>query len=113
MTDPLGLAGSCLPQQGSFAIIDYTGFLPDGRVFDTTEKKGGKPLAFKLGEKQVITGIEAVVARMRPGEEVQALIPADMAYGDKGVCTDDGCLIKPGTNLKYFIRLNRIAASAG
>ena len=113
-TDPTGLAGSCEPKMGSFCIIDYTGFLPSGEVFDTTEKKGGKPLAFRLGDKQVIIGIEQVVSQMLPGEEVQALIPADLAYGEKGVCTENGeCLIKPGSNLKYFIRLNRVAQAAG
>ena len=33
-----------------------------GEVFDSTEKKGGKPLAFRLGDKQVIVGIEQVVS---------------------------------------------------
>lgn len=109
-TDPTGLAGSCLPQEGSLAIIDYTGFLPSGDVFDTTEKKGGKPLVFKIGGNQVITGLEDVVKLMLPGEEVQALIPAKIAYGERGVCTDSGeCLIPPNTDLKYFIRLVRIA----
>mmetsp|Transcript_8883 Transcript_8883/g.26687 ORF Transcript_8883/g.26687 Transcript_8883/m.26687 type:complete len:188 (+) Transcript_8883:160-723(+) len=112
--DALGVLGSCAPKMGSFCIIDFTGFLPDGQVFDSTEKKGGKPLAFKLGEKQVIVGIEQVVSQMTPGEEVQALIPAALAYGEKGVCTEAGeCLIKPNTNLKYFIRLNRVATAAG
>ena len=104
----------CYPRPESYITIDYTGFLPNGQVFDSTEKKGGKPLSFRLGERQVVPGIEQVVAQMKPGEEVQALLPASLAYGDKGVCTDDGeCLIKPGTNLKYFIRLNRVAAAAG
>ena len=51
--DPTGLAGSCRPVEGSFCIIDYTGFLPSGAVFDSTESKGRKPLAFRLGEMQV------------------------------------------------------------
>ena len=98
----------------SYITIDYTGFLPTGETFDSTEKKGGKPLSFRLGDKQIIPGIEEVVAKMKPGEEVQAFVPAALAYGDKGVCTDGGeCLIKPGTNLKYFIRLVRVAAAAG
>ena len=114
LIDPSGALGSCYPAPESYITIDYTGFLPNGQVFDSTEKKGGKPLSFRLGERQVVPGIEEVVARMKPGEEVQALLPAALAYGDKGVCTDDGeCLIKPGTNLKYFIRLNRVAAAAG
>ncbi|KAG8463693.1 hypothetical protein KFE25_003966 [Diacronema lutheri] len=108
--DPTGLAGSCYPQEGGFAIVDYTGFLPSGQVFDTTEKKGGKPLVFKIGAKQVIAGIEAITLQMLPGEEVQALIPAALAYGERGVCTADGdCLIPPNTNLKYFLRLKKVA----
>ena len=51
---------------------------------------------------------------MLPGEEVQALVPAAMAYGDRGVCTtndagEEQCLIPKDTNLKYFVRLLRIA----
>ena len=67
------------------------------QVFDSTEKKGGKPLAFQLGSRQVISGIEEVVEYMKPGQEVQAFIPSNLAYGSKGVCTEDGeCLIPPG-----------------
>jgi FKBP-type peptidyl-prolyl cis-trans isomerase len=114
LIDPSGALGSCYPKQESYITIDYTGFLPTGETFDSTEKKGGKPLSFRLGDKQIIPGIEEVVAKMKPGEEVQAFVPAALAYGDKGVCTDGGeCLIKPGTNLKYFIRLVRVAAAAG
>ncbi|KAJ1449387.1 hypothetical protein M885DRAFT_489544, partial [Pelagophyceae sp. CCMP2097] len=113
VADPTGLAGSCYTKEGSFCVIDYTAFLPDGKIFDSTESKGRKPLAFKLGEKQVIVGLEQVVSQMQAGEEVQALIPMGLAYGAKGVCTDDGCLIPPNTELKYFVRLIRTAASAG
>jgi FKBP-type peptidyl-prolyl cis-trans isomerase len=114
LIDPSGALGSCYPAPESYVTIDFTGFLPNGQVFDSTEKKGGKPLSFRAGERQVVPGIEQVVAQMKPGEEVQALLPAKLAYGDKGVCTDDGeCLIKPGTDLKYFIRLIRVAAAAG
>ncbi|KAJ1625972.1 hypothetical protein T492DRAFT_879224 [Pavlovales sp. CCMP2436] len=87
-----------------------TGFLPSGEVFDTTEKKGGKPLVFKLGSNQVIVGIEDCVNQMLPGEEIQALVPSALAYGEKGVLTGSGeYLISPNTNLKYFIRLKKVA----
>mmetsp|Transcript_15219 Transcript_15219/g.40136 ORF Transcript_15219/g.40136 Transcript_15219/m.40136 type:complete len:266 (-) Transcript_15219:154-951(-) len=82
--DFTGLLGSCEPRTGSICIIDYTGFLPNGQVFDSTEKKGGKPLAFKLGSKQVIVGLEQVVSQMLPGEEVQALIPSALVSGGWG-----------------------------
>ena len=54
-------------------------------------------MAFQLGSRQVISGIEEVVEYMKPGQEVQAFIPSKLAYGSKGVCTEDGeCLIPPG-----------------
>lgn len=113
LSDPLGKLGTCLPEPGSFAVVDFTGFLPSGEVFDTTEKKGGKALVFKIGANQVIPGLDDLVQSMLPGEEVQALIPADLAYGDKGVCTENGeCLIPPKTALKYFVRFKRLASNA-
>lgn len=63
-----------------------------------------------LARPQVIQGLEDVVLEMLPGQEVQALIPAALAYGVKGVCAENGeCLIPSNTNLKYFIRLKKIA----
>ncbi len=53
LADFEGKLGSCFPAPGKYAILDYTAFLPTGEVFDTTEKKGGKPLAFRIGENQV------------------------------------------------------------
>ena len=72
------------------------------------------PRARPLSLPQVIRGLEEIVANMLPGEEVQAFVPAAMAYGDRGVCTtndagEEQCLIPKNTNLKYFVRLLRIA----
>lgn len=49
------------PNNGDFIIMDYTGFLNDGTVFDSTETKGRKPLSFRYGKKQMIPGIESVL----------------------------------------------------
>jgi FKBP-type peptidyl-prolyl cis-trans isomerase len=110
LTDFTGKLGSCFPAPEKFVIIDYTAVLPSGQVFDTTEKKGGKPLAFRMGNRQVIPGLEEVLLYMKPGAEVVALIPATLAYGDKGVaCNDTGeCLVPPGSNLKFYLKLIRV-----
>ena len=58
--------------------------------------------------------MEQLVSQMTTGEEVQALVPSALAFGEKGVCTDDKeCLVPPNTDLKYFVRLIRVAAAAG
>jgi FKBP-type peptidyl-prolyl cis-trans isomerase len=114
VSDFTGKLGTCYPADEKYVVIDYTAFLPSGEVFDTTEKKGGKPLAFRMGSKQTIPGVEEVIKYMTTGEEVQALIPARLAYGDKGVCTEAGeCLVPPGTNLKYYIKLLKVTPAAG
>ena len=35
------------PAEGDYVVINYTGFLSNGTVFDTTEAKGRKPLTFR------------------------------------------------------------------
>lgn len=100
------------PGDGDFVVISYTGFLPGGKAFDTTEGKGKKPLSFRMGMKQIIPGIEEVLRQMRPGGEVTCTIPSKLAYGAKGVCIEgQGCLIEPNTDLNYVIKLKAVALS--
>mmetsp|Transcript_38 Transcript_38/g.51 ORF Transcript_38/g.51 Transcript_38/m.51 type:complete len:186 (+) Transcript_38:60-617(+) len=97
------------PQKGDIVGIDYTGYLANGQIFDATHA-GGKQnaLLFKLGTGSVIPGLDEMVSQMVVGQKVQAIIPPSLAYGDKGVCLDDGeCLIKPGSTLVYDILLKK------
>lgn len=44
------------------------------------------------------------------GAEVQMVVPANMAFGDKGICIDNGdCLVKPGVDVRYDLQLKRVA----
>ncbi|CAM9174117.1 unnamed protein product [Pylaiella littoralis] len=97
-------------RDGDFCVVDFTGFLPDGSVFDASNAPGRKPIAFKLGARQVIKGWEEVLRLMNAGAEVQMVVPADMAFGDKGICIDNGeCLVKPGMEVRYDLQLKRVA----
>ena len=99
------------PNNGDFIIMSYTAYLSDGTIFDDREKKGGKPVSFKYGEKQMIQGIEDVLETMQPGGERTCTIPAELAYGKKGVCFKSGeCLVPPNETLKYFIKLKSVGA---
>lgn len=65
--------------KGDTVKVHYTGKLADGTVFDSSE--GRDPLEFKLGQQQIIPGVEAAVEGMSPGESTTAEIAADEAYG--------------------------------
>ena len=64
--------------------VEYTGWLQDGKQFDTSVGKG-KPFEFSLGSGQVIKGWEEGLAGMKPGERRQLVIPANLAYGGRQV----------------------------
>lgn len=68
-------------KNGDTVAIHYTGKLPDGTPFDSSE--GREPLEFKLGEGQVINGFEQAVEGMAQGESKTFEVAADEAYGPR------------------------------
>ena len=63
-------------------------------------------LGFELGGSAVIKGINDMVKEMGVGQKVQAIIPPELAFGDKGICIENGeCLVKPKSTLVYDIYL--------
>ncbi len=65
--------------KGDTVKVHYTGKLADGSVFDTSRERD--PLQIKLGENQVIPGLENAVIGMETGKKKTAVIMADDAYG--------------------------------
>lgn len=94
--------------KGDKVLVHYTGRLADGKVFDTSEK--GKPLKFNAGTGKVIKGWDEMLLLMRVGDEVEVIIPANLAYGDRGVPDRDGegFLIPPGATLFFKMRLMKV-----
>lgn len=99
------------PVKGDIVAVEYTGYLTNGQIFDATHGDGKRnALMFELGGNAVIEGINDIVQEMGVGEKVQAIIPADRAFGEKGVCLENGeCLIPPKSTLVYDIFLKRSA----
>ncbi|HKM85997.1 MAG TPA: FKBP-type peptidyl-prolyl cis-trans isomerase [Terriglobales bacterium] len=70
-------------QSGQHVKVDYTGWLTNGKQFDSSVGTG-KPFGFMLGAGQVIKGWDEGVAGMKVGGKRQLRIPPDLAYGAKG-----------------------------
>ena len=70
-------------QSGQHVKVDYTGWLTNGKKFDSSVGTG-KPFDFMLGASQVIKGWDEGVAGMKVGGKRQLRIPPDLAYGAKG-----------------------------
>mmetsp|Transcript_15269 Transcript_15269/g.21592 ORF Transcript_15269/g.21592 Transcript_15269/m.21592 type:complete len:192 (-) Transcript_15269:2893-3468(-) len=97
------------PQKNDIVAVEYTGYLVDGKIFDATHAEGkGNALLWQLGTEAVIPGLNDVVSQMVVGQKVQAIIPPNMAFGDKGICIEGGeCLVKPGSTLVYDVFLKK------
>jgi FKBP-type peptidyl-prolyl cis-trans isomerase FklB len=65
--------------------VKYTGRLIDGTVFDSTDKRGGTPARFKVG--QVIRGWTEALQMMKKGSKWEIYIPSDLAYGERATGT--------------------------
>lgn len=61
--------------------MHYTGFLTDGKIFDSSVEKG-KPLPFPIGRKAVIPGWEEIALLMHKGDKFKVIVPPALGYGD-------------------------------
>lgn len=68
---------------GLTAAVNYTGYLTDGKMFDTSVGKG-KPFSFVVGSGGAIKGMEEGVVGMKVGGKRRLIIPSDLGYGDGG-----------------------------
>lgn len=69
--------GSQHPAAQSRVTVNYTGWTPDGKMFDSSSQHGG-PLTFPLD--QVIRGWTEGVQLMVAGEKRRFWIPGELAY---------------------------------
>ncbi|SEM54635.1 FKBP-type peptidyl-prolyl cis-trans isomerase [Streptacidiphilus jiangxiensis] len=86
---------------GDMVKVHYVGVaFSSGEEFDASWNRG-TPLQFKLGVGQVIAGWDQGVKGMKVGGRRELIIPAHLAYGDRGA----GSAIAPGETLIFVCDL--------
>lgn len=85
------------PAASDIALINYTGRLEDGTVFDSNE--GGQPVPLPVSGS--IPGFAEGLQQMSKGATYRLRIPPDLAYGASGVPG----VIPPDSTLEFDVTL--------
>lgn len=88
-----------MPDDGDTVEYNYRGTLVNGKEFGSTHRSG-KPLVAKVRDAAVM-GLFEALKLMPPGSRWEVVIPAHLAYGEKGNGKDIG----PGQVLIYEVEL--------
>ena len=91
-----------MPQDTSTVIVNYEGKTIDGKVFDSSYKRG-EPITLKAN--QVIKGWTDALVHMPAGSVWEVYIPQNLAYGDR----EQG-QIKPFSALIFKIELVKVGS---
>ena len=101
------------PRKGDKCTIHYEAYTEEGMYnndnptpFDSSRKRG-KVFSFRLGEEQVIEGLDVAVSKMSLGEEVEATIPFPYAYGVAGYPP----IVPPRATLIFRVELIQFSSS--
>lgn len=76
-------SGSAEVEIGDTISVHYTGFLTDGRKFDSSYDRK-TPFTLEIGKGQVIKGFEQGVQKMKLGGKRKIFIPDSLGYGPSG-----------------------------
>lgn len=88
------------PQPGKMVTVHYTGWLTDGRKFDSSVDRN-EPFVFRIGAGEVIPGWDEGVMTMKIGGKRKLIVPAALGYGAAGA----GGVIPPNATLVFEVIL--------
>lgn len=85
--------------KGALITTQYTGWLEDGTVFDSSYNRG-QPFQCVIGSRRVIAGWDQGLMGMKVGGKRKLLVPAHLGYGERQIGK-----IPPNSNLIFEIEL--------
>lgn len=96
-------AGTVNPSTGKQVKIRYTGYLPDGRVFDKVASD--TVYKFRVGYQAVINGLDDGIRLMTKGGKAKMVIPYYKGYGFNGLTYRGQVLIPYFSTLIFDVEL--------
>ncbi|MCF6130048.1 peptidylprolyl isomerase [Flavobacterium sp. AS60] len=107
------------PKEGETVAIEYSGFLEDGTLFDTSSpnvakefgkfdeqramQNGYSALPYVIGSNRMIPGFIEGLSKLKRGEKAVFFIPFNLGYGEQGA----GNVIPPNANLIFEVELKK------
>lgn len=89
---------------GKKVTVHYTGWLTNGKKFDSSLDRGQPFVVQPLGNAPVIKGWNEGLVGMKVGGKRQLRIPPELGYGDRGA----GNVIPPNATLIFDIELLKV-----
>jgi FKBP-type peptidyl-prolyl cis-trans isomerase len=94
------LGSGPVPTKGQTVQAHYHGTLADGKVFDSSYKRGA-PFEFQVGRGQVIAGWDEAFGMFAVGTKAILVLPYQLAYGEGGYPGS----IPPKATLRFDVEL--------
>lgn len=107
------------PKNGETVSIEYSGFLEDGTLFDTSDpavakqfgvfderremEHGYSALPYVMGSNRMIPGFVEGLSKLKIGEKAIFFIPFNLGYGEQGA----GNVIPPNANLIFEVEVKK------
>lgn len=72
-----------LPKKGDLLELHYTGFLPDGKQFESSHDRG-QPFQFVYKDQPILPGWDEAVSMMKEGGTMKIIMPHWLGFGKQG-----------------------------